>query len=148
LIPVKKVGFFERLGDQPFFGMERHAGSWAWNLWAGYCMFDFQSVATLPMNFLYDFSLGLDTGGRNWRCLYQNFDQKCFRFANDSSVDVRDTVLGTTRTIQFIDDCWLHIGGISYNDNFSSKSEFCENLAQSLDNRTKWEELCRSSAEL
>jgi hypothetical protein len=141
LIPVAKVSFSGRIGKQPFFGMERHAGSWAWNIWAGYCVFDFQHVALLPMNFLYDFSRGLDTGGRNWSCLYQNFDQSDLRFAACGSVDVRESLRGTSRTIQFVDDCWLHIGGISYNDNFRSKAEFCNNLAQSLENGAEWEEL-------
>lgn len=142
MIPVQKVEFSERLGDQPFYGMERHAGSWAWNLWAGYCVFDFARVNRLPMNFLYDFSLGLDTGGRNWRCLYRDFDQNSFRFASNRLVDVKDPATEASRTVQFVDDCWFHIGSIGYNDNFSSKSKFCENLAHALDNGISWLQVC------
>lgn len=142
LIPVMKISFSERIGSQPFYGMERHAGSWAWNLWAGYCVFDFQQVSTLPMNFLYDFSRGLDTGGRNWKCLYLKTDHNDFRFASNGVSDVWDPITKTSRAVHVVDDRWFHIGGISYNDNFKSKAEFCEYISKALDNGTSWVQLC------
>ncbi|MDD5284859.1 MAG: hypothetical protein PHD54_03305 [Desulfuromonadaceae bacterium] len=146
MIPVKKTGLSERLGDQPFFGWERSAGEWSWNLWAGYCMFDFLTVSKAAMNFLYDFSRGLDTGGRNWTSLYQNYDPEQLRFADSRIVNVNDPSTGNQHSVQIIDDCWLHIGGISYNDNFRSKSEFCENLAHALDNGRSWLQVCSDIA--
>lgn len=141
LIPVQKIELLERLRNQPFFGRLR-ASQWAWHLTAGYCLFDFSIVAGLPMNFLYDFSQKLDTGGRNWDCLYQNYDRDRLRFASSSFVEVRDPETGKSHSVEIIDDRWLHIGGIGYNDNFRSKAQFCENLAHALDQGISWPQLC------
>jgi hypothetical protein len=141
LIPVGKMELSERLGDQPFFGMLK-TSPWAWQLWAGYCLFDFSVVGGLPMNFLYDFSQKLDTGARNWGCLYQNHDRDRLRFASSRNTEVRDPATGISRTMQVVDDRWLHIGSISYNDNFRSKAKFCENLAHALDQGIGWPQLC------
>ncbi len=143
LIPVKEMMFTERLANQPFFGMlNRSENSRAWQLWAGYCMFDFSAVAALPMNFLYDFSQGLDTGGRNWPMLYRHYEQNQLRFAGNNQVEVRDPVTGDVSSVQIVDNRWFHIGSISYNDNFRSKSQFCENLAQAFDRGATWDQIC------
>ncbi len=55
LIPVNQ-STYGLLNDAPRY----------WNLWAGYCFFKYTHVSGLPLNFLYDFSRGIDTGGRNW----------------------------------------------------------------------------------
>jgi hypothetical protein len=141
LIPVRRTGLSERLADQPFYGKLR-ASAWAWQLWAGYCLFDFSTVAGLPMNFLYDFSQKLDTGGRNWDCLYRNYGRERLRFAGSRYVDVRDPVTGISQPMEIVDDRWLHIGSIGYNDNFRSKSEFCGNLAHAMDEGARWPQLC------
>jgi len=141
LIPVRTSGLSERLADQPFYGKLR-ASAWAWQLWAGYCLFDFPTVAGLPMNFLYDFSQKLDTGGRLWDCLYRNYDRERLRFAGSRYVDVRDPVTGISRAMELVDDRWLHIGSIGYNDNFRSKSDFCGNLAHAMDEGARWPQLC------
>ena len=141
LIPVRTSGLSERLAEQPFYGKLR-ASAWAWQLWAGYCLFDFSTVAGLPMNFLYDFSQKLDTGGRNWDCLYRNYDRERLRFAGSRYADVRDPVTGVSQSVEIVDDRWLHIGSIGYNDNFRSKSQFCENLAHAMDGGAPWTELC------
>ena len=147
LIPVRKMEFSERLGDQPFFGRLK-ASPWAWQLWAGYCLFDYSAVAGLPLNFLYDFSQKLDTGARNWSCLYRNYDRNKLRFASNRNVEVRDPGAGKSRLMQIVDDRWLHIGGISYNDNFHSKAQFCEYLAHELAQGTSWSQLCGNGNEL
>jgi hypothetical protein len=36
----------------------------------------------------------------------------------------------------------LHLGGISYNDNFRSKAQFCEYLAHALAHGISWPQLC------
>jgi hypothetical protein len=145
LIPVRKMELSERLRDQPFFGKLR-TSPWAWQLWAGYCLFDFSTVAGLPMNFLYDFSQKLDTGGRNWGCLYRNYDRGRLRFAGSSYAEVRDPATGETRSMEIVDDRWLHIGSIGYNDNFRSRAQFCENLANALDQGISWPQLCGAPA--
>jgi len=141
LIPVRKTELSERLADQPFYGKLR-ASAWAWQLWAGYCLFDYSTVAGLPMNFLYDFSQKLDTGARNWDCLYRNHDRERLRFASSRYVDVRDPVTGIFQSMEIVDDRWLHIGNIGYNDNFRAKSEFCGNLARAMDEGVPWGQLC------
>ena len=147
LIPVRKMELSERLGDLPFFGRLK-TSPWAWQLWAGYCLFDYSVVAGLPMNFLYDFSQKLDTGARNWNCLYRNYDRNRLRFASSRNVEVRDPVAGISRSMQIVDDRWLHMGGISYNDNFRSKAQFCEHLAHALAQGTSWPQLCENRTAL
>lgn len=140
LIPVQKISFSERLANQPFFGYLR-VYPLAWQLWAGYSLFDFSTVAGLPLNFLYDFSLKLDTGGRNWHCLYKSYQWNTMKHAAIKYIDVTIPSSGESTSLQVIDDCWIHIGGIGYNGNFTAKAHFCETLAQTFDNGTSWAEL-------
>lgn len=140
MIPVRATGFADRLGDQPFFGFLR-VGKWAWNLWAGYCQFDFASVAALPMNFLHDFSRGLDTGGRNWTCLYKHHDWRQLNFAGSRNIEVRIPSTGESHLVQVVDERWIHIGGIGYNENFKSKAQTCQDLAQAFNEGITWEQL-------
>jgi hypothetical protein len=141
LIPVEKISLAERLAGQPFFGFVRVSPWDCWNLWAGYCMYDYPSVSELPLNFLYDFSLKLDTGGRNWSCLYQKYDRQNFNFGGSEKLMVKDPATGESRSVQVVDHSWMHIGGISYNDNFRAKSQFCEHLALALDQGMNWSAL-------
>ena len=50
-----------------------------------------------------------------------------------------------TFSVQMVDRCWLHIGGVSHNDNFRAKShaksQWCENLARALDQGRNWSSL-------
>jgi len=142
LIPVEKISLAERLAGQPFFG-DLRAKTHVWNLWAGYCMYDFATVAGLPLNFLYDFSRKLDTGGRNWNCLYKNYDREKLNLAASEFIMVKDPVTRETISLQVIDHCWFHIRGISYNDNFRSKLKLCEFLALGLDQGQNWSSLMK-----
>jgi hypothetical protein len=137
LIPLLPVSLAQRLGRQPFFGY-RGTSRWGWTLWAGYCVFDFARVAMLPLNFLYDFSMGLDTGGRNWNVLYRHWDADALDFAGDEWPDVATAATGALHRVQVLDSCWLHIGGISYNDNFGPKEVFCKQLAQAFAEGRTW----------
>jgi hypothetical protein len=144
LIPVQKVSFSERLSKQPFYGFLR-VKNLVWNLWAGYCLYDFDSVANLKMNFLYDFSRGLDTGGRNWQNLYKDYQWQVMKHAVSRHIDVTVPPANESTQLQIIDDCWIHIGGIGYNGNFAAKSQFCSSLAQAFDNGTSLAELSGES---
>jgi hypothetical protein len=141
LIPVEKISLAERLAGQPFFGHVNNVKAWGWSLWAGYCVFDFTSVANLPLNFLYDFSQKLDTGGRNWSCLYQHHDLQHIRLSTIEIVKVKDPNTGELRRIEILDNAWYHISGISYNIGFQSKLKFCEYLAHELDQGRSWSSL-------
>lgn len=140
LIPLTPIGVAERVGKQHFFGMPVYS-QWAWQLWAGYCIFDYREVAKLPLNFLYDFSHGLDTGGRNWKSLYSRYDKTRLRFATSELARVHDPATGEPAKLQIVDERWLHIGGISYDDNFKSKAEICQHLADAFDEGLDWREV-------
>jgi hypothetical protein len=146
MIPVEEVRLAERLGAQPFFGRLK-GSNLGWQLWAGYCLFDFARVSGLPLNFLYDFSLNLDTGGRNWACLYQPHPYNSVEFSAHRLLKMKDPATGELRKLQFVDDRWLHLGAIGYNNNLIAKLKFCQYLEQSLDQGTKWSQLCRDLCE-
>ena len=137
LISVSEVDFEERLADQKFFGRAGGKFSQYWSLWAGYCIFDFAYVKNKPLNFLYDFSRGLDTGGRNWDSIYSQFEKEQIRFAKNEQVNIK-LPESQQASVQMIDECWVHIGGISYNDGFKAKSDFFGILADSLEQDNNW----------
>ena len=142
LIPVKKIALAERLAGQPFFGKVK-VKEWGWHLWAGYCMYDFPFVAGLPLNFLYDFSQKLDTGGRNWNCLYRQYDRQQLRLAESEFMTVMDAITAEPRSVEVVDHSWFHISAIGYNDGFRSKRQFCERLALGLDQGKSWSDLLK-----
>ena len=142
LIPVKKIALAERLAGQPFFGKVK-VKEWGWHLWAGYCMYDFPFVAGLPLNFLYDFSQKLDTGGRNWACLYRQYDRQQLRLAESEFMTVMDAITAEPRSVEVVDHSWFHISAIGYNDGFRSKRQFCERLALGLDQGKSWSDLLK-----
>ena len=129
MVPVAPISSAFIHSQQPFYGM-LNSGHDCWNLWAGYCFFNYEKVKNLPLNFLYDFSMGLDTGGRNWHCMYKNHANQNVQFAPNVYQDVK--VDQTQATIQLVDGQWLHIGGVSYNNNLASKEAFYEQLIGKL----------------
>lgn len=81
VVPVGKLPCFEDV-----YGVHNGAFADYWSMWAGYCFFRFTNQ---PMNFLYDFSRGLDTGGRNWDGLYAHLKRETVTFASDTRVAVK-----------------------------------------------------------
>ncbi|MDA8305526.1 MAG: hypothetical protein M0Z81_01655 [Deltaproteobacteria bacterium] len=132
LIPMEKIEMGRIVGDQPFYGMP-NVSRWGWSLWAGYCSYDFSVVRDLPLNFLNDFSMGLDTGGRNWSCLYRNFDRARFRFASMNKAPVRAPLDGANRVLFAMDGNWIHLGGASYRPGFKSELDFLQRIARATD---------------
>ncbi len=47
--------------------------------------------------------------------------------------------------VQFLDDKWIHIGSISYNNNFPRKFAFFNDLAKQLDRDPDWSKLLRQN---
>jgi hypothetical protein len=131
LIPIERIEFAKTLGDQPFYGVA-NISKLAWSLWAGYCMYDFSAVSALPLNFLYDFSRGLDTGGRNWNCLYKNHDRSKVKFASRKFVDVIDPTTNAFRKVECVDDRWIHLRGVTYNNNFGRNADFFAHIAAAI----------------
>ena len=140
LVPLQAVNVAARMCSQPIYGMPLQR-QWAWQLWAGYCFFDYLQVERLPLNFLYDFSNGLDTGGRNWHCLYRNLQRSKLRLGLSHILDIQDVERRQMQPMQIVDDCWYHIGGVSYNGNFNSKATFAHRLAAELDAGATWAQL-------
>jgi hypothetical protein len=132
LIPMERTGLAAGLGDQPFYGVP-NVTEWGWSLWAGYSSFSFSAVHHLPLNFLNDFSRGLDTGGRNWSCLYRDFDRANLRFGGRRRIRVADPLDGSSRRLEVVDGCWIHIGGASYNPGFRGKLDLYERIAKASD---------------
>lgn len=130
MLPVKPINrnLFDR--NKSCFGV-LNEGRDCWNLWAGYSFFRFSDVEKLPLNFLYDFSVGVDTGGRNWRCFYKNLAYSNFEYTNNRAISIRLNN-GFEGVVQLIDSSWIHIGGISYNDNLAPKEVFYEQFVHEL----------------
>jgi hypothetical protein len=130
MLPVRPVSLGHLIGRQSYYGL-LNEGDNCWNLWAGYCFFEYPMVAHLPLNFLYDFSRGLDTGGRNWSVLYSRLSRPAVHFADETkkTLRLRDQ---SAIMAQVIDHAWVHIGGVSYNNNLQPKELFYENLVRDL----------------
>lgn len=137
MLPGTRIDIGERLGQQPCFGA-LNKGKGCWNLWAGYCFFRFSTVAGIDLNFLYDFSRGLDTGGRNWPGYFSKIDRERMRFAPREYSTLIDPDSGDQRSVQIVDERWLHIGSISYNNNFDAKKKFFADLFAAMNDGTDW----------
>jgi hypothetical protein len=133
LIPIAPIDFVQRLGSQPVFGMPNEGRFGCWSLWAGYCLYRFDKVRELPLNFLYDFSRGLDTGGRNWNPLYSRIDRDKLRFATRELPEVQPSPAEAPRQVELVDGRWIHVGGVSYNDNTATKAGFFQAVRAALD---------------
>ncbi len=132
LIPMEKIEIGGLAGNQPFYGLPR-VSKWGWSLWAGYCSYDFSAVHRLPLNFLNDFSRGLDTGGRNWPYLYRNFDHSRMRLGSMRLTQIADPLDGAPRQVVVMDGSWIHIGAASDRSSFRTRSDFFERIARVAD---------------
>lgn len=140
LIPVRPVRPPERLHSQPVYGLANVGNLGHWSLWAGYCWFRREIAEGRPLNFLYDFSRGLDTGGRNWAPLYRTLDRSRLSFAPPAMVPMR-LPSGAARDVELVDGSWVHIGGISYNNNLEPKFAFFAELRRLLEEGASFDRL-------
>jgi hypothetical protein len=140
LFPLEKLNPAETLQGQPFYGVPM-VGRKEWSLWAGYCLYDFNSVNALPFNFLNDFSRGLDTGGRNWNRVYKNHDRRQLKFASWQVFDLLGTSSNSLQRIEIIDGCWMHLAGVSYRKDHPEKSEIYQRIKELLDGGANWPQL-------
>lgn len=140
LIPFKSVDFGKTLAGRPFYGPVRanksaepeKIGNQSWSLWAGYCLYDFSVVKDLPLNFLYDFSRGLDTGGRNWECLYKDYDHPRPAFADSRKISITDSRTGIAHVVRIVDRRWLHFRGAGYRREVQEQLDLYERMANAL----------------
>ena len=133
LIPVCTASLADKLTGQPFYGLLNVGKYGFWSLWAGYCFFDYAATSGKSINFLYDFSRDLDTGGRNWKSLYRRNDRRHLRAATFENLSMKVPSIEDPRLVQFVDQNWLHIGGISYSYNPPENIEFSKGLEKVFD---------------
>jgi hypothetical protein len=136
LIPVHRVSMAEKMKDQPIYGLLNVGKFDFWFLWAGYCFFDYEITEGKSINFLYDFSRDLDTGGRNWNSLYRHLDRRRLRTAKFENVSMTVEQVRDSRLVQFVDESWLHIGGISYSYNSPQSIEFFRGLERKFNSES------------
>jgi hypothetical protein len=126
LIALGPVDPFQPLSNQPVYGC-LNQGKGAWNLWAGYCFYRLSAMLEKEINFLYDFSRELDTGGRNWTGLYRFLKMEALTFPSDR-IQSYPGLPDMDHPVQLIDGNWLHVGGVSYNDNLNIKQSLFQAL--------------------
>jgi len=92
-----------------------------WSLWAGYMYFKNwknQKVTELPMDFTPNPLDGLDTGGMNWRTLYQKLPPQDYGYSKIEKISLCDLLgnsdLETDVKAELIDSTFLHLGGAAY----------------------------------
>lgn len=141
LIPTAPLNIERLVQSQPVYGILNHS-AWGWNLWAGYCIYDFASVERFALDFNNDNPRLLDTGGRNWLQIYRYLDRSKIRFAEWRRKKVRDPVDGTPRLAYFVDDS-LHIGGAGFSEksHSSNRPEFYQRLIRSFEDGATLDEL-------
>jgi hypothetical protein len=123
LIPIHPVDMTSRLQGKEIFGLLNKGRENFWSLWAGYCFFNANPYARMKLNFLYDFSRELDTGGRNWDSVYSKHLFEETEFAPSGSKSFASKA-GKHIDVQLVDQAWLHMSGVSYGDNWSLRGEF------------------------
>jgi len=133
LIPVRKVTIADKMTGQPVYGQILQGRFSFWSLWAGYCFFDYAATKGKSINFLYDFSRDLDTGGRNWESVYRHLDRRQLRASTFDRVSMKVPSVREPRLAQFIDQHWLHIGGISYSYSSPESIEYFKGLEKIFD---------------
>ena len=132
LIPLEKIELDKILGDQAFYGI-LNSKPFEWSIWAGYSIYNFLAVERLQLNFNNDVSRRLDTGGRNWKCLYKKFDYLQLHFADSKDIDIADPKDGSFQVVEVIDNRWIHLCGAAYSKKFESKFDFFKRIAKKTD---------------
>ncbi len=137
LIPLKKIDIEEKLGHQPIYGLLNKGNNNYWSLWAGFCTFRYSFLKESNLNFLYDFSRGLDTGGRNWDLIYKNLSFTEIAFTDRLFKEIAAPLSSDFREVEILDCSWVHMSGISYNNNFESKADFYSAIYKAVNTGAK-----------
>jgi len=121
LFPFCNKSPFERVENTPFYGLKRDGviGNGSWQLWTGFCFFNYKMTQEYALNFFYDLSNGLDSGGRNFSQLYRFFSQEDIFYTNQSLATF--DIGGQKMTLEILDGAWIHLGGVGYMQNFDER---------------------------
>jgi hypothetical protein len=106
VFPTAREDPFEPLSSQDWFGVIRTVGP-RWFLWAGFCIFRFDRVRDAPLDFEQDWFYGLDTGGGNWRALYQHVERAALKEAHCEFEPYKPGVRLADGALQWVGP-WLH----------------------------------------
>ncbi|MBX9731827.1 MAG: hypothetical protein K2X59_10905 [Sphingomonas sp.] len=131
LIPIADTNPAAHMVNQDCYG-RLNTQPTCWSLWAGFCLFRYSRISRTRLNFMYDFSRQLDTGGRNWETFYRHLDKATLVFPEKALSELTKPDNSETRTAQIIDKAWVHIQGIGYNDNFDRKRAFFTDYFRAL----------------
>ena len=118
-----------------------NVGRFGWSLRAGFCIYDCLQIRAVPLNFLNNFPLGLDTARRNWECLYSRHDPRTLKFADWRLFDVMDEPDSVPRQLEIIDGLWMHIGGASYHNRYQKNATFSIRILEPIDVGANWDQL-------
>jgi hypothetical protein len=114
LFPIAPDDPFAMLEVQPVYGVLREADA-RWFLWAGFCVFRFDAVKDLPLDFGQDWFNGLDTGGGNWDALYRTLDRRALAFTPTRFEPYKPCADPVKAAIQWC-GTWLHEVGSTRRD--------------------------------
>lgn len=106
IFPTEADDPFNALATQDCFGVIRTAGA-RWFLWAGYCMYRFDRVRNLGMDFGQDWFNGMDTGGGNWWPLYRNMIRSELKEAATTFQPYKAGVAMADGALQWVGP-WVH----------------------------------------
>jgi hypothetical protein len=146
LIPLSKINLEEKIEYQPVYGLLNKGNNNYWSLWAGFCTFRYNFVKESNLNFLYDFSRGLDTGGRNWDRIYNNLSFTEITFTDRIFKEIAAPLSSDFREVEILDYSWVHMSGISYNNNFESKADFYSGIYKAVNVGAKLTDLIQNDS--
>lgn len=132
LIPLAPFDLNAFMQTKPVYGQLSGGGRSTWQLWAGYCFFETRFLTGKKVDFMYDFALGLDTGGRNYRSIYRHMVLDPSQYCSNHQVTLQLDEAPDCK-VQVLDGVWLHIGGVSYNNNLQGKAELVQALREQAD---------------
>lgn len=113
LLPTAVYDPAAKVVSQPVYGA-RNESRWGWNLWAGFCIFDFTAVEGRMPDFNHDVPRNLDTGGRNWLRVYRHLDRSRIGFASFDQVWLQDPQAELPTKAQLVDGTLLHVSGAGH----------------------------------
>lgn len=106
IFPTAPDDPFAALAAQDCYGVVRTTEK-RWFLWPGYCVFRFHRVRDEPLDFGQDWFCGLDTGGGNWRALYQHIDRGSLHEAPTTFQQFKPDIRIDEGALQWVGP-WLH----------------------------------------
>jgi hypothetical protein len=150
MIPFDRVDLAACVDSQPFYGLLRPGGRnekflGAWSLWAGFCVFNYKYLEYQDLDFLYNFSMGLDTGGGNYELLYKKFSKEDMLFSPVYEQSINIPNQRVMDGLQVIDGKWIHVGSVSYGGTDKKKQDYWRGLDAALTSGIGWDSILVSS---